>query len=115
MDGIIDIYLADFKYAGGAMAARYSKGAADYSEVATAALLEMHRQVGDLVMDEDGIALRGLMVRHLVLPNNIAGTEQFLRFVASKLGRTTYVNLMSQYRSEYEASCYAELSRSATN
>jgi putative pyruvate formate lyase activating enzyme len=82
--------------------------------VEAAALLEMHHQVGDRVVDEDGIALRGLMIRHLVLPHNIAGTDQFVRFVADKLGRSTYVNLMSQYRPEYEASRYPELSRPIT-
>jgi putative pyruvate formate lyase activating enzyme len=74
----------------------------------------MHHQVGDLVVDEDGIALRGLMIRHLLLPNNIAGTDQFVRFVADKLARSTYVNLMSQYRPEYEARSYPELSRPIT-
>jgi putative pyruvate formate lyase activating enzyme len=103
LDGIIDIYLVDFKYADGAMAARYSKDAPDYPEVAAAALSEMHRQVGDLVVDEDGIALRGLMIRHLVLPHNLAGTDQSVRFVSSKLGPSTYLNLMWQYRPEYQA------------
>jgi putative pyruvate formate lyase activating enzyme len=114
LNGIIDIYLADFKYADRAMAARYSYDASDYPEVAAAALSEMHRQVGDLVVDENGIALRGLMIRHLVLPHNIAGTDQFVRFVAHKLGPSTYVNLMSQYRPECEATCYPELSRHTT-
>jgi len=114
LDGIIDIYLVDFKYSSGAMAARYSKDTPDYPEVAAAALSEMHHQVGDLVVDEDGIALRGLMIRHLVLPHNIAGTDQLVHFVADKLARSTYVNLMSQYRPEYEASRYPELSRTIT-
>jgi len=114
LDGIIDIYLADFKYADGAMAARYSKDAPNYPAVATAALSEMHRQVGDLVVDGDGIALRGLMIRHLVLPHSLAGTDQFVRLVASKLGPSTYLNLMSQYRPEYQAGRYPELSRPIT-
>jgi putative pyruvate formate lyase activating enzyme len=114
LDGIIDIYLVDFKYAGEVVAARYSKDTPDYPEVAAAALSGMHRQVGDLEVDEDGIALRGLMIRHLVLPHNIAGTDRFVRFVADKMGRSTYVNLMSQYRPEYEASRYPELSRPIT-
>ena len=114
LEGIVDIYLADFKYADGVMAARYSYDAPDYPEVAAAALFEMHRQVGDLVVDENGIALRGLMIRHLVLPRNIARTDRFVRFVADRLGRSTYVNLMSQYRPECGASRYPELSRPIT-
>jgi putative pyruvate formate lyase activating enzyme len=83
--------------------------------VAAAAVSEMHRQVGNLVVDENGIALRGLMVRHLVLPHNFAGTDQFVRFVAEKLGRSTYVNLMSQYRPAHEAFRYPKLSRPITS
>jgi putative pyruvate formate lyase activating enzyme len=111
LEGVVDIYLPDFKYTDGAMAARYSSGAADYPEVAAAAVIEMRRQVGDLVTDERGIALRGLMIRHLVLPDDIAGTKAFVRFVAEKLGRATYVNLMSQYRPEHQATRYPQLAR----
>jgi putative pyruvate formate lyase activating enzyme len=111
LDGIVDIYLADFKYADTFLADKYSNGAEDYPEVAAAALTEMRRQVGDVETDEDGVALRGLMIRHLVLPNNIAGTNQFVRFVAEKLGRGTFVNLMSQYRPEHEAWRMPEISR----
>ena len=114
LDGIVDIYLPDFKYADGAMAEKYSAGARDYPEVAMAAIAEMRRQVGNLTGDEDGIALRGLMIRHLVLPDNIAGTEKFVRFVAEKLGPDTYVNLMSQYRPEHRARHYPELARRIT-
>ena len=114
LDGIVDIYLADFKYTDGAMAARYSSDAADYPAVAQAALIEMQRQVGSLVTDRGGVALRGLMIRHLVLPEDIAGTRAFVRFVAEKLGPATYVNLMSQYRPEYQAACYPQLARRIT-
>jgi putative pyruvate formate lyase activating enzyme len=114
LDGIIDIYLPDFKYTDGAKAARYSTGAVDYPEVAAAAIKEMHRQVGDLVTDEQGIALRGLMIRHLVLPENIAGTDRFVRFVAEQLKPGTYVNLMAQYRPEHRARDYPELARRIT-
>jgi len=115
LDGIIDIYLPDYKYTDGAMAAKYSSGAADYPEVAAAAIQEMHRQVGELVVDESGTALRGLMIRHLVLPNNIAGTDKFVKFVAEKLTPATYVNIMAQYRPEYKAKNIPELSRRITS
>ena len=74
----------------------------------------MHRQVGELLVDENGIALRGLMVRHLVLPGNIAGTDKFVQFVATKLSRFTYVNIMAQYRPEHKAPGIPELSRRIT-
>ncbi len=114
LDGIVDIYLPDFKYMDGALAAKYSSGAADYPEAAAAAIAEMHRQVGELVVDEHGVALRGLMIRHLVLPNNIAGTDKFVRWVAEKLTRATYVNVMAQYRPEHNARKYPELARRIT-
>ncbi len=114
LDGIVDIYLPDFKYMDGEMAAKYSSGARDYPEVAAAAIKEMHRQVGELVVDEDGIALRGLMIRHLVMPNNIAGTDRFVRWVATELSPLTYVNIMAQYRPEYKAHQYPEIARRIT-
>lgn len=114
LDDIIDIYLPDFKYSDSAMAAKYSTGAADYPEVAAASIAEMHRQVGDLVVDENHIALRGLMIRHLVLPHNIAGTERFVRYVADKLGPSTYVNIMPQYRPAHNTWRYPELARRIT-
>jgi putative pyruvate formate lyase activating enzyme len=97
LDGIVDIYLPDFKYQDGELAATYSSGASDYPEVAAAVIREMHRQVGELQTDARGIATRGLIVRHLVLPNNIAGTDRFVRWVAEELSPRTYVNLMDQY------------------
>ena len=115
LDGIIDIYLPDFKYTDGAMSAEYSSGASDYPERAAEAITEMHRQVGELVTDEGGIALRGLMIRHLVLPGNIAGTDKFVRFVAEKLTASTYVNIMAQYRPEHKAPGIAGLSRRITS
>ncbi|HWQ56821.1 MAG TPA: hypothetical protein VN442_24250 [Bryobacteraceae bacterium] len=115
LDGIVDIYLPDYKYADGAMAARYSAGARDYPEVAAAAIEEMHRQVGELLVDEDGLALRGLMIRHLVLPENIAGTDRFVEFVAKKLTASTYVNIMAQYRPAYQANRHPEMARRITS
>jgi putative pyruvate formate lyase activating enzyme len=114
LDGIVDIYLPDYKYTDGAMAAKYSQGAADYPEAAAAAIREMHRQVGEVVVDENGVALRGLMIRHLVLPQNIAGTDRFVKWVARELTPGTYVNIMAQYRPEHRAREFPELSRRLT-
>ncbi len=114
LDGIVDIYLPDFKYQDGALAARYSADASDYPQVAAAVIREMHRQVGELRVDERGIAQRGLIVRHLVMPHNIAGTDRFTRWIAEELSPTTYVNLMAQYRPEHRASEYPEIARRLT-
>ena len=97
LDGIVDIYMPDFKFADPEPAAAYLD-APDYPEVAKAALREMHRQVGDLALDEHGIARRGLLVRHLVMPNGLAGTRAVMRFLAREISRNTYVNIMDQYR-----------------
>lgn len=114
LDGVVDIYLPDFKYQDGALAAKYSSGAADYPEVAAAVIKEMHRQVGVLKVDERGVAVRGLIIRHLVLPQNIAGTDRFVTWVARELTTDTRVNIMSQYRPEHRARDYSELSRPIT-
>jgi putative pyruvate formate lyase activating enzyme len=111
LDGVIDIYLPDFKYQDGALAAKYSSGAADYPEVAAAIIKEMHRQVGTLRVDGRGVATRGLIIRHLVLPHNIAGTDRFVRWVARELTTDTCVNIMPQYRPEHRAREYPELAR----
>ncbi len=111
LNGVIDIYLPDFKYQEGKMAARYSNGAADYPEVASSVIKEMHRQVGELRTDDRGIAERGLIIRHLVMPENIAGTDRFVQWVARELTRDTYVNIMAQYHPAHRASEYPELSR----
>ncbi len=97
LDGVIDIYMPDFKFWDPEVAGKLCN-AADYPERAREALKEMHRQVGDLVMDEEGIARRGLLVRHLVLPDNLAGTKECMEFLAQELSLNTYVNVMAQYR-----------------
>jgi putative pyruvate formate lyase activating enzyme len=96
LDGIVDIYMPDFKYWDAEMARKYSK-APDYPEVVRRTIKEMHRQVGDLVFDEHGLAKRGLLVRHLVMPQDIAGTREVMRWIARELSPETYVNIMSQY------------------
>ena len=96
LNGVFDIYMPDFKYARSDVAEKYSQ-APDYPQVAREALKEMHRQVGDLVMDDRGIALSGLLVRHLVLPEGLAGTRDAMHFLATEISRNTYVNIMNQY------------------
>jgi putative pyruvate formate lyase activating enzyme len=112
LEGIVDIYLADLKYADREVARRYSK-VKNYPEIATAAIREMYRQVGDLILDERGIALRGVLIRHLVLPNGLAGTEKVAEFLGS-LSKNTAVNVMDQYYPSYMAWKYPELSRRIT-
>lgn len=115
LDGIVDIYLPDMKFMDGAEAERYNEAAAaDYPERAQEAIVEMHRQVGDLVTDERGIALRGLIVRHLVMPNRVAGSREFVHWVAENLSTETYVNIMAQYRVEHRAFEYERISRAIT-
>jgi len=113
LDGVIDIYMPDMKYGDSGSAHRYSH-VRDYWEVNSAAVREMHRQVGDLVVDDEGIARRGLLVRHLVLPGDRAGSEKVLAFIAEKISRRTYVNLMSQYFPSYRAREAPPLDRAIT-
>jgi putative pyruvate formate lyase activating enzyme len=96
LDGIFDIYMPDFKFARSGPAQEYCE-ATDYPDVARSAIKEMHRQVGDLVLDERGIARRGLLVRHLVLPEGLAGTDEVMRFLAAEISPRTYINIMDQY------------------
>jgi putative pyruvate formate lyase activating enzyme len=96
LEGVFDIYMPDFKYSQEAVSQKYSQ-APDYPIVAKQALKEMFRQVGDLQIDEQGIALRGLLIRHLVLPGGLAGTRDVMRFLATEISGNTYVNIMDQY------------------
>jgi putative pyruvate formate lyase activating enzyme len=113
LDGVVDIYMPDMKYADEENARKYSK-IKRYPAVNQAAVREMHRQVGDLTLDENGVALRGLLVRHLVLPEGLAGTPEIARFLAEEVSRDTYINVMDQYRPCYKASELGPLSRSLT-
>ena len=110
LDGVIDIYMPDMKFADSAAALKYLR-VRDYPEVNQAAVKEMHRQVGELVLDEHGIARRGLLIRHLVLPENSAGTDQLLAFIAQEISPQTYLNLMDQYRPCYLANEFPPLDR----
>ncbi|MBI1940501.1 MAG: radical SAM protein [Acidobacteria bacterium] len=112
LDGIVDIFMPDFKYWDSEMARKYSK-APDYPQVARRTIKEMYRQVGDLVMDARGLAKRGLLVRHLVMPGDIAGTREVARWIARELSPTTYLNVMAQYYPAGKVSRneYAEINR----
>ncbi len=110
LDGVVDIYMPDAKYTDEKVARKYSQ-ASDYPVVMEIALKEMHRQVEDLVIDEEGIAQRGLLVRHLVLPGGLAGTEKVMQFISRELSPHTYVNIMDQYHPCYRAVEFPEISR----
>ena len=114
LDGVVDIYLPDFKYWDGDLSAKYSSGAASYPDVTSEAILEMHRQVGVAHPAADGIMQRGLMIRHLVMPNNTGGSKSIMEWIAENLPKDTYVNIMAQYSPLYKAFDYPELSRRIT-
>ncbi|MEW6262237.1 MAG: radical SAM protein [Thermodesulfobacteriota bacterium] len=114
LDGVVDIYMPDLKYMDGHQAAKYSAGASDYPEATQKAIIEMHRQVGELSINDKEIAWRGLIIRHLVMPNRVAGTEKFVNWVAENLPKSTYVNIMPQYRVEYKAYEHPEIARGIT-
>ena len=114
LDGIVDVYLPDLKYMDGKQAGEYSSGASDYPGVAQQAIIEMHRQVGKHLVDKQGIALSGLMIRHLVMPNRVAGTKEFIAWVAKNLPKSTYVNIMSQYYVAFKAYDYPKIGRGIT-
>lgn len=112
MDGVVDIYMPDFKYWSAERSRVYLK-AEKYPEAARAAIREMHRQVGDLVMDADGLARRGVLIRHLVMPGHLADTRCILEWIAAELGSNTYVNLMDQYypAGKVNGERYSEINR----
>jgi len=112
LDGMIDIYMPDFKYSDSGLAKKYSE-VDNYFSVAKEAIKEMHRQTGDLIINKHDLAEKGLLVRHLILPNNIAGTEKVMEFLAL-ISKDTYINIMDQYRPAYKASKYQELNRGIT-
>jgi putative pyruvate formate lyase activating enzyme len=114
LEGVFDIYMPDFKYSDSEVAKRFST-APDYPEIVKSALKEMHRQTGVLVTDERGIAQRGLIIRHLVLPENLAGTEEGMRFISSELSKDSYVNVMDQYHPAYKANEFLPLDRRITS
>ncbi len=113
LDGVVDIYMPDMRYSDDSVGRRYS-AALHYPEINRAAVREMHRQVGKLVIDDRGLAQRGLIVRHLVLPNGLSGTEDILKFLAEEISKDVYISLMSQYFPAFKATQIKELSRRIT-
>ena len=114
LDGIVDIYMPDTKYSDNKIAINLSN-APNYFEIMKKAIKEMHYQVGDLILDKKGIAIRGLLVRHLVLPNNLAGSKEIFEFLAKEISENTFLNIMDQYHPCYKAFEFPELSRRITN
>lgn len=113
LDGIVDIYMPDMKYSDAEIARRYS-GIKGYPEANRAAVKEMHRQVGDLKIDSTGVATRGLLVRHLVLPEGLSGTAEVARFLYEEISPNTYLNVMPQYRPAFHAASMPPLDRPVT-
>ncbi|MDR4988000.1 MAG: hypothetical protein RG741_04065 [Bacteroidales bacterium] len=115
LDGVVDIYLADFKYGDSSAADKYSPGAANYPELAQKAMLEMHRQVGVAIPDPDtDLIYKGLMIRHLVMPENVAASDRVIRWIAANLPKDTYLNIMSQYTPVFKALDHPEIARRIT-
>jgi len=114
LDGVFDIYMPDFKYSDPEVAKKLSD-APDYPEIAKSALLEMHRQSGDLITDKKGVAQRGPIIRHLLLPENLAGTEEVMKFISSEISKDSYVNVMDQYHPAYSAKDFPALDRRITS
>jgi putative pyruvate formate lyase activating enzyme len=114
LDGIIDIYMPDVKFSDSTVSEKYAH-APDYPTVVKRVLKEMHRQAGDLQISAKGIAEKGLLIRHLIMPNGLAGTRELMHFIATEVSSHSYVNVMSQFRPEYETSDYPELNRTITH
>ncbi|MFZ5366340.1 MAG: radical SAM protein [Patescibacteria group bacterium] len=112
LDGVIDIYMPDIKYSDSKIALKYSL-VPNYWKVVQKAVAEMHRQIGDLVISDQGLATRGLLIRHLVLPEGLGGTEKVMKFIAS-LSKNSYVNIMDQYYPTNKAHLYPEINRKIT-
>ncbi len=113
LTGIVDIYLTDIRYFDNRYAFKYSS-VRDYVEVVKEATKIMYNQVGELILDEEGIAKKGLIIRHLILPNNISSTEKVLKFIADEISPSTYISLMSQYFPAYRAKEFPEIGRRIT-
>jgi putative pyruvate formate lyase activating enzyme len=113
LEGLIEIYMPDMRYGASGAAECYSS-APDYPVVNRAAIAEMHRQVGVLTLNSEGIAIRGLLIRHLILPNGLSGSEEIFEFIAENVSEETYISLMSQYFPAYRANEFTEISRRIT-
>ena len=111
LDGVVDVYMPDTKVFSETHAADLFHDASDYPQRARAAIREMHRQVGDLVIDSDGVARRGVLVRHLVMPGGVAGTDEWMRFLAAEVSPETYLNIMDQYHPAADARRHGVIGR----
>lgn len=111
LDGIVDIYLADFKYTDDRMGERFSSDAREYAKITKEALVEMDRQVGVARPERNGVIFRGLLIRHLVMPGDVSGSREAMRWIAQQLPKETYINIMIQYRPAYRAHLYPEIDR----
>jgi putative pyruvate formate lyase activating enzyme len=114
LEGVVDIYMPDTKFLEEGFSRQFSN-APDYPEVLKKVLKEMYRQVGDLKTDSNGIAERGLLIRHLVMPNGVSSSEEILKFIAEEISLHSYVNIMDQYRPEYRANDHPEICRRITH
>jgi putative pyruvate formate lyase activating enzyme len=114
LEGIVDIYMPDIKYADNKTALKYSL-VPNYWPVVQKAVKEMYRQVGDLVIDKQGLAKKGLLIRHLVLPENLAGTKKVMKFIAEKISKNAYVNIMDQYHPSNKSHRYPKINRRITS
>lgn len=113
LNGIIDIYMPDFKYADEKIARKYSR-VSDYPRISREAIKEMHRQVGDLTVDKKGVASKGLLIRHLVMPGDVSGTAELMKFIAREISSNSWINIMDQYHPAYLAYRYPEINRRVT-
>lgn len=114
LDGIVDVYLADMRYCVAENSRRYS-AAADYPSYNQESIIEMHRQVGEVKIDKEGVIKKGLIIRHLVLPSGLSGTEKIMRFISERISKSTYISLMSQYTPYFKALEFEELNRRITH
>lgn len=113
LDGLVDIYMPDIKYSSSAVAEHYS-AATNYWEIVRPVIKEMYRQVGDLVVDKDGIGIKGLIIRHMVMPDGLAGTEKVLKFIAEEISKSTHISFMSQYFPAHKAVSDPKIGRKLT-
>ncbi len=114
LNGIFDIYMPDFKFWESKYSEKYAK-CSNYPKIAKLAIKEMHNQVGDLIIDKNGIAQKGLLIRHLVMPEKISGTKEIMNFIANEISKNSYVNIMDQYRPCFKANSFLEINRTITN
>ena len=110
LEGFIDIYMPDAKYGNNEIAEKYS-GVPDYWDMCKKSLIEMKRQVGDIILNEEGVAIRGILIRHLIIPSNVSSTQKVFEFIKDNLGENTWISLLTQYHPEFKAYKFREINR----